>query len=239
MSLGRCKRRGCWSPLVDRMDNLGRLVVGCPKCARNKEGRCADGPHRLERPRAIRCNACAKARNLALDCAAKRRKYRTNEAYRQHELEYHRGRRSDPAFLKREAEWAERRKRRPAVRTESDRHFERIRRKVKTLSREAKDRHNASRRQKYATDPAWRAKKLAVASKHRRSGKHKPLTPDQRRRRNDHMRERYATDQAWREKRQANGRDCVHRARHAEQAPNVVGEISPTPIAQDESRRTA
>lgn len=70
-----CRRRGCRTRLVERIDPIGRVAFGCPACARNKEGRCRDCPGRLENPRSIRCARCALARKRQLDNDHHRRTY--------------------------------------------------------------------------------------------------------------------------------------------------------------------
>lgn len=76
---GYCRRRGCGTRKVERMDALGRLVFGCAACERNKKGFCRDCPAPLEKSRGMRCGRCALDRKRKLDREAKARVYATEE----------------------------------------------------------------------------------------------------------------------------------------------------------------
>jgi hypothetical protein len=147
--LGFCRRKGCGEPLVDRMDNLGRLVVGCEMCAHNRAGFCRDCPGRLERPTAARCNACSLKRKRAIDNAHHRAKYRKNAQHREHELQRKRERRKDPVFAERERRRCRERYARigPTPRDEMDRAYTREWNREARKDRAYCDRINARRRE--------------------------------------------------------------------------------------------
>lgn len=73
--MNRCRRRGCGTRFVERIDGIGRVAFGCPACARNKEGLCRACPAPLENPRCMRCARCGLARKRQLDNAYHRRSY--------------------------------------------------------------------------------------------------------------------------------------------------------------------
>jgi hypothetical protein len=164
-ALGYCRRRGCGSPLVAKMDALGRVAVGCPMCARNRVGLCRDCPKPVRKKGAMRCAACRLRVKRALDNAAERRKYRTDEAYRQRQIEFQRKRRERPEVRAQSAERCRRRYMQLGKPKWSavDREKQKMWRKTHPRTREQKDQANAYRRHRRATDPQWRATRAAAA----------------------------------------------------------------------------
>lgn len=63
--------------MEERQDSIGRLTFHCAPCARNKQGFCRDCPGRLERPRALRCDRCARDRRRECQRLVAARHYAT------------------------------------------------------------------------------------------------------------------------------------------------------------------
>lgn len=67
MSVVRCTRRGCGTILVDRMDDVGRLMLVCLGCERQAQGICRDCSQPTGTPSRWRCASHKKARQRELD----------------------------------------------------------------------------------------------------------------------------------------------------------------------------
>jgi hypothetical protein len=194
-ALGYCRRRGCGSPLVAKMDALGRLVVGCEPCARNAADLCRDCPKPKKGPRSLRCAACTYEHNRADDLRRKNEKYRSDDAWRERECAKRRAARRDPVkgprIVERDRAYRAGRPR-ESDRSLAGRLYKRVWAKAHPLTRDQRDRQNARRRERYANDPDYRARILAS------NNKRPPLTPAQRARANASWRNRYANDPEFR-----------------------------------------
>lgn len=75
MTSVRCPRHYCGALLDASTDGMGRVVMRCLACARNRRGFCRDCPARLPSPRHMRCAACNRERILERDRLKDRERY--------------------------------------------------------------------------------------------------------------------------------------------------------------------
>lgn len=71
----RCQRQHCGARLRFSTNSFGGTIAVCDACERNRAGYCRDCARRLDRPRALRCDACVTARATAASVARMRANY--------------------------------------------------------------------------------------------------------------------------------------------------------------------